>query len=323
LQEIFQTERYGLLQLDNVKLYTWMGLNTAETLKEKCMNEKISVGIIGGSGLYDVEGLKVIEEREINTPFGSPSDKYIIGEIGEKKVAFLPRHGKGHRLLPTEINYRANIFGFKVLGVERIVSVSAVGSLKEELAPTDIVIPLQFFDRTLHRKLTFFGDGLVAHIPFAHPVCVNLAEFVYIKANQLGIKIHFGGTYINIEGPAFSTKAESELYRKWGMDIIGMTNVGEARLAREAEMCFITLAVVTDYDCWHPEHDSVTVEMVIKYLSEGIGKVKELLHAIISELPTGVECSCHSALKDAIITDRSIIPEGTKKKLKPIVGKYL
>lgn len=285
--------------------------------------QKATIGIIGGSGLYKLEGLKDIKSVSIATPFGKPSSKYILGKLGKRTIAFLPRHDIGHRLLPTELNYRANIYGFKKLGVERIIAISAVGSLKENIAPLDIVIPHQFFDRTTKRPSTFFGDGIVGHIAFANPICMDLAGILYESSKKTGANVHWGSTYLNMEGPQFSTKAESNVYRQWGMDIIGMTNLVEAKLAREAEICYATLALVTDYDCWHPEHDSVTVEMIIQNLTKNIANATKVIELTIPQIPEGRTCRCKDALKDAIITDRKIIPEKTKKKLRSIIGKYI
>lgn len=285
--------------------------------------ERASIGIIGGSGLYDLEEMTDVKEQNIETPFGQPSDAYIIGSIAGRRVAFLARHGKGHRMLPSEVNFRANIFGFKLLGVERIISAGAVGSMKEEIAPLDIVLPDQFFDRTCSRKATFFGSGIVGHIPFAEPVCSDLREYVRTTSVKAGAKIHNGGTYMCIEGPQFSTRAESLIYRKWGVDVIGMTNFQEARLAREAEICFATMAFVTDYDCWHESEESVTIDAVLQNLKKNARMARTIITQLITILPDARKCSCGSALKDSIITDRSLIPDEVKKKLSPIIGKYL
>ena len=281
------------------------------------------IGIIGGSGLYNIEGLKKVSRRAMRTPFGRPSDKYIIGELAGRQVVFLPRHGLGHRLSPSEINFRANIYGLKILGVERIISLSACGSLKEELRPLDFVVPDQFVDRTNQaRKMSFFEQGIVAHISFAQPVCQELSAAVYAAARRTGVNVHRGGTYLNMEGPAFSTQAESQLYRSWGMDIIGMTNMAEARLAREAEICYCTLAAVTDYDCWHKSSESVTVEMVLANLNKNIQNAKNILKELIPGLKDERHCSCQEALKYAIITDKKRIPKKVKEDLKIIIGKY-
>ena len=281
------------------------------------------IGIIGGSGLYNIEGIEKVRAVAVATPFGRPSDKYITGRISGKEVVFLPRHGIGHRISPSEINFRANIYGMKKLGVDRIVSLSACGSLRKELKPLDFVIPDQFVDRTNQaRKMSFFEKGIVAHISFAQPVCPGLSQKVFAAAKKTSSRVHFGGTYLNMEGPAFSTKAESNLYRSWGMDIIGMTNMAEAKLAREAEICYCTLAAVTDYDCWYESEESVTVEMVIANLNKNIQNAKNILRALVPALEENDACSCRSALKDAIITDRKRIPKQVKEDLKIIVGKY-
>ena len=282
----------------------------------------ITLGVIGGSGLYAMQELEILEERRLETPFGDPSDAYIIGRLDGRKVAFLARHGRGHRLLPTELNYRANIFGFKMLGVERILSASAVGSLQIEYAPTHMVVPDQFFDRTRHRPDTFFGEGLVAHVSLADPVCGELAARLGEATEAVGAVVHRGGTYVCMEGPQFSTRAESETYRKWGMDIIGMTNLQEAKLAREAEICYATLAMVTDYDCWHEEEEAVSVEAVIKILHQNAATAQQVVRKVLADLPEDRGCACGSALRTALITDPSLIPEATLRKLAPIVGKY-
>lgn len=282
------------------------------------------LGIIGGSGLYKIEGLKKVKAVSIKTPFGEPSDKFITGEFSGRDVVFLPRHGVGHRISPTELNYRANIYGMKKLGVDKIVSVSACGSLKSELKPLDFVIPDQFVDRTNQaRRMTFFEKGIVAHISFADPVCKELTNAVYKAAQKLNIKVQLGGTYINMEGPAFSTRAESELYRSWGMDIIGMTNMAEAKLAREAEICYCTLAAVTDYDCWYVSCEAVTVDMIIANLNKNAENSKAILKNLIPSLTENDSCSCKQALKYAIVTDKKLIPEKVKKDLKIIIGKYI
>jgi 5'-methylthioadenosine phosphorylase len=282
------------------------------------------IGIIGGSGLYKIDGITNIKEVSIKTPFGDPSAKYVLGELEGKEVAFLPRHGVGHVISPTEINYRANIYGMKQLGVERIISVSACGSLKEEMRPMDFVVVDQFVDRTNYgREMTFFGDGVVAHIEFSHPVCGELSKAIFESAKSLGVRVHPKGTYLNMEGPAFSTLAESNLYRSWGMDIIGMTNLAEAKLAREAEICYSTLAAVTDYDCWHPTHESVTLEMIINYLNKNIDNAKKILVGVLKNIKEERSCKCKDALKFAIITDRKLIPDKAKKDLDILIGKYL
>ncbi len=287
------------------------------------MAEKVKLGIIGGSGLYSMEGLKKTKEVRIATPFGPPSDAYLLGTLGGKRVAFLARHGRGHRILPSELNFRANIYGFKKLGVERIISVSAVGSLKEELPPMDFVIPDQFFDRTRGRISTFFGNGIVAHVSFADPVCATLARVLAQSCQQAGVNVHKGGVYVCMEGPMFSTKAESHTYRKLAFDIIGMTNLQEAKLAREAEICYATVAMVTDYDCWHPEHDAVTGHQVMEYLARNITNVQKVIRAAVPAVPEVRDCKCTSALAHAIITEAKKIPAKTKRDLKPIIGKYV
>jgi 5'-methylthioadenosine phosphorylase len=281
------------------------------------------IGIIGGSGLYAMRGLSAVREVRQETPFGDPSDFYVLGMLEGRKVAFLARHGRGHRILPTELNFRANIYGFKQLGVERIVSVSAVGSLKEEHKPLEFVIPDQFFDRTRHRVDTFFGDGIVAHIAFADPICPELAKAVETACKKAGVVGKRGGTYLCMEGPQFSTKAESNVYRTWGMDVIGMTNLQEAKLAREAEICYVTVAMVTDYDCWHPHHDSVTVDQIVAVLLKNAENACKVVRETVAVMPEGRSCKCAAALAHAILTDRDKIPAATRQKLKLILGKYL
>jgi 5'-methylthioadenosine phosphorylase len=281
------------------------------------------IGIIGGSGLYAMPGLTGVREIRQQTPFGDPSDAYVLGTLEGRKVVFLARHGRGHRILPTELNFRANIYGFKQLGVERIVSVSAVGSLKEEHKPLDFVIPDQFFDRTRHRVDTFFGEGIVAHIAFADPVCAELAQAVEDACKKSGVTGKRGGTYLCMEGPQFSTKAESNVYRSWGMDVIGMTNLQEAKLAREAEICYVTVAMVTDYDCWHPHHDSVTVDQIVAVLLKNAANACQVVRHTVASMPTKRTCKCGNALAHAILTDRDKIPAATREKLKLILEKYL
>jgi 5'-methylthioadenosine phosphorylase len=285
----------------------------------------IRIGVIGGSGLYQMEGMTIREERRIETPFGDPSDAYIIGELDGRQVAFLPRHGRGHRLLPTELNYRANIYGFKLLGVEEIVSVSAVGSLKIEYKPTDILVPDQFFDRTRHRVDTFFGNGLVAHVSLAKPICPRLLETAAESARAAGATVHKGGTYVCMEGPQFSTRAESEAYRRQGFDIIGMTNLQEARLAREAEICYVSLSMVTDYDCWHETEEAVSGEAVMEVIRQNVQMAQEVVRQMVRRLGEAHSrnCLCVEALKYSLITDRSMIPAATVKALQPIIGKYI
>lgn len=284
---------------------------------------QVEIGIIGGSGLYAFPGLKDVREEKLTTPFGDPSDAYTLGTLDGRKVAFLARHGRGHRILPSEINYRANIWGFKTLGAERLLSVSAVGSLKEEHKPTDFVLPDQFIDKTHRRITTFFGEGCVAHVAFADPVCHETANVVEAACRKVGVTVKKGGTYVNMEGPQFSTKAEANLHRSWGADVIGMTNVPEAKLAREAEMCYVTVAMVTDYDCWHPTHDSVTVEQIVGYLTRNTENVQKVVRATIASMPQNRTCKCGSALQHAIQTDRSMIPAATRKKLGLLLDKYL
>ena len=285
----------------------------------------IRIGVVGGSGLYQMEGLEVLEERRIDTPFGAPSDPFVIGRLEGQKVAFLPRHGKGHRLLPTELNYRANIYGFKVLGVERLISVSAVGSLKIEYAPKDIVVPDQFFDRTRHRVDTFFGDGLVAHVSLAKPICPALIDTFVEASEAAGAKVHKNGAYVCMEGPQFSTRAESEVYRSWGMDIIGMTNLQEARLAREAEICYATLAMVTDYDAWHPGHDAVDVASVVRVLAENRSRVQSLLARLARDFPIEHEPCPYAdqALDGAVMTAREAWNPELVAKLDAVAGRVL
>ena len=283
----------------------------------------ITIGIIGGSGLYDMAELTEREERSITTPFGEPSAPYVVGTLRGKRVAFLARHGAGHRFTPSELNYRANIFGFKTLGAEYLLSASAVGSLKEEYKPMDLLIPDQFMDRTRGRISTFFGGGLVAHVGFAHPFCSPLSEIAFRSAKAAGATVHKGGTYVCMEGPQFSTLAESNLYRSWGMDVIGMTNLQEAKLAREAEICYSTIALVTDYDCWHPSHDHVTVDMVVANLVENARTAQQVIAGAVDALPFERSCECATALKHAIITRPEAISAEAKSRLAPLVGKYL
>jgi 5'-methylthioadenosine phosphorylase len=281
------------------------------------------IGIIGGSGLYSMPGLSDAQEVRLDTPFGDPSDAFILGTLEGRKVAFLARHGRGHRILPSELNFRANIHAFKQLGAERVVSVSAVGSLKEDHKPLEFVIPDQFFDRTRHRVDTFFGDGIVAHISFADPVCAHLAGVVESACQKAGVIGKRGGTYLCMEGPQFSTKAESNVYRSWGMDVIGMTNLQEAKLAREAELCYVTVAMVTDYDCWHPHHDSVTVDQIVAVLMKNAENATKVVRETVAAMPKGRSCKCGSALAHAIITERDKIPAATRQKLSLIISKYL
>jgi len=284
---------------------------------------RAEIGIIGGSGLYDVAGLTDREEVTLQTPFGDPSGPYVLATLRGRRVAFLPRHGVGHRISPSELNFRANIFGMKLLGVTAILSASAVGSLKDELKPLDIVIPDQFIDRTRGRISTFFGRGLVAHIAFANPICGTVGEVAAAAGEKVGATVHRGGTYVCMEGPQFSTLAESRLYRSWSADIIGMTNLQEAKLAREAEICYSTIALVTDYDSWHPAHDAVTVDMVIATLLQNAKTAQQLIAEAVEALPAQRSCCCGDALRSAIITRADAIPAAVKKELAPIVGKYL
>lgn len=282
------------------------------------------IGIIGGSGLYQIDGVEVKKKFYLKTPFGCPSGQFVIGYLEGREVVFLPRHDVGHRIPPGHINYRANIYAMKKLGVSRIISLAACGSLKEEIRPMDFVVVDQFVDRTNYaRDMSFFENGIVAHIEFSHPVCEELRGVLYQSAKEVTGRVHNGGTYINMEGPAFSTLAESELYRSWKMDVIGMTNFAEAKLAREAEICYATLTAVTDYDCWHPSHDSVSIDMIIKNLSQNIDNSKKILSRVIKALPCRRGCSCGSALQHAIITDHRYIPRRIKKKLNIIIGKYV
>jgi 5'-methylthioadenosine phosphorylase len=283
------------------------------------------IGIIGGSGLYQMPELKDVEEVPVETPFGPPSDAFIVGTLEGERVAFLPRHGRGHKILPTELPFRANIYAMKLLGVERILSASAVGSLQEQYAPLDMVIPDQFFDRTRARahESTFFGEGIVGHITFAHPVCGDLGDVLEESCRAAGVNAHRGGTYLCMEGPAFSTKAESNVYRSWGMDIIGMTNLQEAKLAREAEICYATLALVTDYDCWHEGHDAVSVETVVEYLDKNVRNAQVIMREAVQRLAAaGRACACGSALKSAIFTPPELWPEATTQRLDAIIRKY-
>lgn len=286
--------------------------------------ERVTLAVIGGSGVYQMEGLTDVKEIKVRTPFGNPSDAIIVGVLGNQRIAFLPRHARGHRIMPSELPVRANIYALKLLGVERIISMSACGSLREDFAPLDIVIPDQLFDRTKARPTTFFGDGLVVHISFADPFCSELSHVLYEAAQKAGARTHNGGSLVVIDGPQFSTKAESETYRQWKMDIIGMTALPEAKLAREAEICYATVAMVTDYDVWHPSHDSVTVEMVIQNLLKNAEMGKRIVRYAAGEIPAAREhCPCPHALKDAIITSRDHIPTKTRRDLGLLLDKYL
>jgi 5'-methylthioadenosine phosphorylase len=281
------------------------------------------LGVIGGSGLYEMAELTNREERRVKTPFGDPSGAYVIGTLRGKRVAFLPRHDVGHRLMPSELPFRANIYGFKVLGVEAIISASAVGSLREEMAPLHLVFPDQFIDRTFNRNATFFGNGIVAHVGFAHPVCDRLRRITATCAEQEGATVHRSGTYVCMEGPQFSTLAESKLYRSWGADIIGMTNLQEAKLAREAEICYTTMALVTDFDCWHPDHDSVTVELIIQNLMQNAKTAQQVIARAVEAYSGPRNCACGNALATAIITRPEAVPANVKKDLAPIIGRYV
>src|SRR5262252_5226641 len=284
---------------------------------------RASIGIIGGSGLYSMSGLTNTREIRVRTPFGDPSDTIALGTLEEKRVAFLARHGRGHRILPSEINYRANIYAMKLLGVERIISVSAVGSLKEDLRPGEFLVPDQFFERTKNRASTFFGDGLVAHVAFAHPTCGELSGVLAEACVHQAVKVHQRGTYICIEGPQFSTLAEAEVNRQLQFDVIGMTNLTEAKLAREAEICYATIAMITDYDCWHPEHESVTASQIIATLNQNAENAQKVLRAAVRELPATRTCKCGAVLQHALVTDMKVVPAATKKRLAAIIGKYV
>lgn len=283
----------------------------------------IEIGVIGGSGLYQMEGMTVLEERRLETPFGDPSDAYIIGELEGRKVAFLPRHARGHRYLPSELNYRANLYGMKLLGVEWVISVSAVGSLKIEYAPKDILVPDQFYDRTRHRADTFFGNGLVAHVTFADPLCPTLSSWLVEGAREAGAKVHEGGTYVCMEGPLFSTRAESEEYRSRGFDIIGMTNLQEAKLAREAELSYATLAMITDYDCWHEEEEDVSGTAVMEVIQANVRTAQEAIRKIVAKIPAGERSPYVGLLETSLITEPAAVPEETKRALAPIIGPYM
>jgi 5'-methylthioadenosine phosphorylase len=282
-----------------------------------------TLGVIGGSGLYQMSGIERGEWIKVTTPFGEPSDDYFVGEMGGVKVVFLPRHGRGHRLLPSELNFRANIYGMKKLGVERLIAVSAVGSLKKEIEPGHLVLPDQFIDRTRGRMSTFFGRGIVAHVAFADPMCGDLLQLLAGVTRNLSATVHVGGTYVCMEGPQFSTRAESFLYRSWGADVIGMTNLQEAKLAREAEICFVTLALATDYDCWNTEAGDVVIEEILAILNKNVATAQQIIAQVIPQLPAERPCSCGRALENAIITDRAMIPQTVKQELEILVKKYL
>ncbi len=289
----------------------------------RAKNEAVKIGIIGGSGLYHMAGLTDTREVRVKTPFGDPSDAIVIGTLEGQRVAFLARHGRGHIYSPSEINYPANICAMKMLGVERIISVSAVGSLRDDLPPMDFLVPDQFFDRTKARATTFFGGGIVAHVGFDKPTCTHLSAHVADACDSAGVKVHRGGTYVCMEGPQFSTMAESHTYRQLRFDVIGMTNLTEAKLAREAEICYATIAMITDYDCWHPQHDAVTVTEIIENLTRNTANVQTVLHEAVRRLPDDRGCKCDKALAHAILTERAMIPAATKKRLAPIIGKYI
>jgi 5'-methylthioadenosine phosphorylase len=296
--------------------------NSAARKAKKTSSDAVRIGIIGGSGLYSMEGLTGTREVRVKTPFGVPSDAFVIGQLEGQRVAFLARHGRGHRLSPSEINYRANICALKILGVELVLSVSAVGSLREEYAPLDFLIPDQFFDRTRLRMSTFFGDGVVAHVGFDRPVCGQLAGALGDACGRAGVNVHRDGTYVCMEGPQFSTVAESHTYRQLRFDVIGMTNLTEAKLAREAELCYATLAMITDYDCWHPAHASVSVSEIIANLTRNAVNAQNVIRETVKQMPATRDCKCGSALAHAILTDRKVIPAAAKKRLAPIAGKY-
>src|SRR5512144_2113117 len=285
--------------------------------------DSVSIGVIGGRGLYEMEGVTRVKTVRVATPFGKPSDDFIIGTLFNKRVAFLPRHGRGHRVMPSEINYRANIFGMKKLGVERIISVSAVGSMKEEIKPGDIVIPDQFYDHTKHRRSTFFGGGIVAHVGMADPVCADLGNVLAEAGAKAGAAVHKGGTYLCMEGPQFSTRAESLIYRTWNADVIGMTNATEAKLAREAELCYSTIALATDYDCWHHSEEAVTVEAVLAVMKKNIETSKAMIREAVRMLRPTRSCPCGGALRGTIMTPEKLVPAKTKRDLAPIIGKYM
>jgi len=300
-----------------------MAAKRTKASKSAKSGTQAAIGIIGGSGLYSMVGLTNMREIRVKTPFGDPSDAVVVGTLEGKRVAFLARHGRGHRILPGEINYRANVYAMKLLGVERIISVSAVGSLKEDLRPGEFLVPDQFFDRTKNRASTFFGDGLVAHVAFAHPTCAQVSSVLADACVHEAVMVHRRGTYICIEGPQFSTLAEAEVHRQLRFDIIGMTNVTEARLAREAEICYATIAMITDYDCWHPEHESVTASQIIATLNQNAENAQKVLRTAVRELPPERSCKCGSALQHSLVTDLKIVPTKTKQRLAAIIGKYI
>lgn len=282
-----------------------------------------ALGVIGGSGLYELEGLEEVRWVKVDTPFGSPSDELMVGRLSGKTLVFLPRHGRGHRISPSELNARANIFALKTLGVSRIVSVSAVGSMREEIRPGDIVVCDQFFDRTRGRPSTFFEGGIVVHVHFADPVCPDLSRLLYDAGLEVGASMHWGGTYLVMEGPQFSTRAESRVYRQWGVDVIGMTNLPEAKLAREAEICYATLALATDYDCWHETEEDVSIEAVLAVIRKNVSTARSILRRVVDKVDARRTCACARALENAIVTDAHLIPERIKRDLEPLVGRYL
>ena len=295
----------------------------SKTTRSAAKKSQAAIGIIGGSGLYSMRGLTDMREVRVKTPFGDPSEAIVLGNLEGKNVAFLARHGRGHRILPTEINYRANIYALKLLGVERVISVSAVGSLQEDLRPGEFLVPDQFVDRTKHRISTFFGDGLVAHVSFAHPTCAQVSSVLADASVHCGVMVHRRGTYICMEGPQFSTLAEAHMHRQLHFEVIGMTNVTEAKLAREAELCYSTIAMITDYDCWHPEHESVTATQIIATLTQNAENAQKVLREAIRALPTDRACKCGDALRHALITDMKLVPAVTKKRLAAVIGKYI
>ena len=295
----------------------------SKTTRSAAKKSQAAIGIIGGSGLYSMSGLTDMREVRVKTPFGDPSEAIVLGNLEGKNVAFLARHRRGHRILPTEINYRANIYALKLLGVERVISVSAVGSLQEDLRPGEFLVPDQFVDRTKHRISTFFGDGLVAHVSFAHPTCAQVSSVLADASVHCGVMVHRRGTYICMEGPQFSTLAEAHMHRQLHFEVIGMTNVTEAKLAREAELCYSTIAMITDYDCWHPEHESVTATQIIATLTQNAENAQKVLREAIRALPTDRACKCGDALRHALITDMKLVPAVTKKRLAAIIGKYI
>ena len=287
------------------------------------MAQRMTVGVIGGSGLYQMEGLSAVEELALSTPFGEPSDAFLVGQLGDVRLVFLPRHGRGHRIPPSAINFRANIWGLKKLGVDRILSLSAVGSMREDVVPGDFVVIDQFIDRTRHRADTFFDRDVVAHVMFADPVCGALRRVLVEAARQVGVRVHDGGTYVCMEGPQFSTRAESRLYRSWGVDVIGMTNLQEAKLAREAEISYATVAMATDYDCWHESHDDVSIDAILAVMNQNVQRARDLIRAALPLLPADLGCGCGQALQHAIITDRSRIPAQARERLGLLIDKYL